>query len=86
MKDKSGVPIRLGDQVRICKVDTGTVVVAADENAYDPRFPRSEWAEMATGILVETARGALVHLQKTADVEVMRETGPPSPSLSPTDD
>jgi hypothetical protein len=61
MKYLSGEEAQLGDLVRVGDSDEGLVVCSIDTDEYSSRFPRSEWALLERGILVEFDRLGLIH-------------------------
>jgi hypothetical protein len=61
MKYADGFDISLGDRVQVSNGDVGSVVASVDSDEYNPEYPKENWAELKTGILVLTDRGALVH-------------------------
>lgn len=73
MKDTSGKTIRLGDRVRICTGESGVVVFSIDTDEYSSDFPKSEWEYLQSGIMIRTAKGALIHTADPHDLEISVE-------------
>ena len=57
-----GSEIKLGDRVIIFNVDSGYIVASMDRGEYSDTFPKKDWAYLREGIMVQTDKGALVHL------------------------
>jgi hypothetical protein len=64
MNYADGTKVGLGDRLWVSNGDIGTVVASMDTAEYGPEYPRVDWAELKTGILVLTDRGALVHFEE----------------------
>jgi hypothetical protein len=60
MRYIDGSEAHLGDRVRISNGETGVIVVSVDTDEFSAEYPKNEWGHLKTGILVRTAKGALV--------------------------
>lgn len=63
MKYADGTEVAVGDRVRLTNGDLATVVFDVDSGVFDSEFVKSEWEYLRNGIMVETDRGALIHLE-----------------------
>lgn len=61
MHYSDGREARLGDTVSIAGAHRGCVVACLDRSEFSPAHPADDWAYLATGILVDTSFGGLVH-------------------------
>ncbi len=64
MKYPDGTEARLGDRVRLRNGDTGVIVASMDTNEFSTEFPAANYADLRTGILIRTDKGALVRLEE----------------------
>ena len=64
VKYSDGTVVRLGDRLSVSNGDAGTVVASMDTAEYSDEYPKENWAEPETGIMVLTDRGALVHFEE----------------------
>jgi hypothetical protein len=64
MKYSDGIEMRVGDRVRIRNGDTGIIVASMDTGEFSPDFPRENWNDLKTGIMVLTDKGALVRFDE----------------------
>jgi hypothetical protein len=64
MKYPDGTIARLGDRVRITNGDTGVIVASMDTDEYSREYPAENYAELKTGILILTDKGALVRFEE----------------------
>ena len=64
MKYPDGTEARLGDRVRITNGDTGIIVASMDTNEFSGEYPAKNYADLTTGILILTDKGALVHFEE----------------------
>jgi hypothetical protein len=64
MKYPDGTEARLGDRVRITNGDTGVIVASMDTNEFSSEYPAKNYADLKTGILILTDKGALVRLEE----------------------
>ena len=71
MNYTNGLPIKLGDQVRLSNGETGTVVFCIDTDDYSKDFPKEEWAYLKVGVMVRTNNGALIHFSDPNRNDVM---------------
>ena len=67
MKYADGSVARLGDRVRIRNGDTGLIVFSVDTNEFGPEYPREDWLDVQSGVMVLTDKGALVRLAENTD-------------------
>jgi len=71
MKYADGSYARLGDRVRIVNGDTGVIVASMDTNEYSPEYPAENYADLQTGILILTDKGALVRFEEPAHSKLL---------------
>lgn len=64
MKYNDGGVVRVGDRVRIRNGDTGIVVASMDTGEYSPAYPKEEWEQLGTGVIVLTDKGAIVRFDE----------------------
>ena len=64
MKYADGTEARLGDRVRIRNGDTGVIVISVDTDEFNPEYPKDEWGDLKSGVLVRTDKGALVRFEE----------------------
>ena len=64
MKYPDGTEARLGDRVRITNGDSGLIVASMDTNEFSSEYPAENYANLGTGILILTDKGALVRLEE----------------------
>jgi hypothetical protein len=64
MKYPDGTEARLGDRVRLTNGDSGVIVASMDTNEFSSEYPANNYADLMTGILVLTDKGALVRLEE----------------------
>jgi len=71
MHYSDGEEARLGDTVSIAGMHWGRVVACLDRLEYSSAYPADEWAYLATGILVDTGFGGLVHYSQAGDEQIL---------------
>jgi hypothetical protein len=72
MLDAKGTLIRLGNRVSIRNAIEGVVVFSIDTDEFSTEFPKDKWVYLGRGIMAETERFGLVHLEETdEDVEIV---------------
>jgi hypothetical protein len=72
MLDAKGTLIRLGNRVSIGSAIEGVVVFSIDTDEFSTEFPKDKWVYLGRGIMLETERVGLVHLEETdEDVEIV---------------
>jgi hypothetical protein len=64
MKYSDGTEARLGDRVRITNGDSGVIVASMDTSEFSSEYPAENYADLKTGILILTDKGALVRLEE----------------------
>jgi hypothetical protein len=64
MKYLDGSVVRVGDQVQLKNGDHGVVVASMDTDEYSSDYPKEEWSQWRSGILVLTDKGALVRFDE----------------------
>jgi hypothetical protein len=70
MVDRNGVPLKIGDNVRLWRGNCGYVVCDFDSDQFTDKYPRSDWDHVKMGILVEMNSGELFHYNETdEDIE-----------------
>lgn len=62
MKYRDGLPVELGDNVKLGASDTGEVVCDFDSMKFSDGFDRSEWAYLSAGVLIDFKNAGLVHI------------------------
>jgi hypothetical protein len=67
MKYADGSLARLGDRVLIRNGDAGVIVFSVDTNEFSPKYPREDWPDVKSGVMVLTDKGALVRFAETTD-------------------
>jgi hypothetical protein len=74
MHDSKGRQIRLGDRLNIGGGIAGVVVCSIDTDEYSPNFPKDAWSYLGSGIMVQTERAGLVHLNESnEDIKVTEQ-------------
>ena len=58
----------LGDNVVDRGGLKGRVVANIDRDEFSPEYPKSEWANLVRGVLVETDEAGLVHYENPAEL------------------
>lgn len=64
MKYRDGTEMHVGDRVRIKNGDTGIIVASMDTEEFSPDYPKENWEDLKSGIVVLTERGALVRFDE----------------------
>ena len=64
MKYTDGTEIKLGDTVLISGQYHGVVVADIDNGRYSESNPEEQWAYLASGVMIDTDFGGLVHYQQ----------------------
>jgi hypothetical protein len=62
MKYLNGEEARLGDHVRLGDA-AGIVVVSLDTDEYSPEQPKSQWAYLKRGVMVDFPQYGLIHYE-----------------------
>lgn len=76
MKYRDGTDMHVGDRVRIKNGDTGIIVASLDTGEFSPDYPKENWEDLKTGIVVLTDKGALVRFDEPFPQDlVSRSTG-----------
>jgi hypothetical protein len=76
MEYPDGSTVKLGDRVRLRNGETGRVVISVDSGEYSADFPKEDWTSLESGILIQTDRGALVHLEVPLPDGFLKHEGP----------
>jgi hypothetical protein len=72
MLDAKGRLIRLGNRASIGKAIDDVVVFSIDTDEFSSELPKDKWLYLGRGIMVQTERVGLVHLEETdEDVEII---------------
>jgi hypothetical protein len=64
MKYHDGTEMHVGDRVRIKNGDTGVIVASMDTGEFSSDYPKENWGDLKTGILVRTDKGAIVRFEQ----------------------
>lgn len=80
MKYSDGIVVRVGDRVQIRNGDTGVVVASMDTGEYGSAYPKEDWEQLKTGIMVLTDKGALVRFDEPLDQDMVRRASDQAPS------
>lgn len=77
MNYPDGKKVLAGDKVKLWEGCHGIVVCSIDDDQYTPEYPKSEWAYLKLGVLINSDKGGLIHLiEPDEDIELI-ERGPP---------
>ena len=71
MKYPDGSEARMGDRVRFPNGDEGTIVCSIDTDEYTAEFTRENWADLGSGVMIRTDRGALVRYSDPNDLVIL---------------
>ena len=66
MNYNDGQEAMLGDEVLIAGQHKGIVVACIDSGQYGTDYPKSDWAYLMTGVLIDTDFGGLIHYKNSA--------------------
>ena len=69
MRYRDGQEINVGDLVAIDTKYRGTVVGCIESRSYSPPHTPAQWGHLATGIIVDTDFGGIVHYRDAGSVE-----------------
>jgi hypothetical protein len=61
MKYPNGELVRLGDAVKLWTNCTGIVVASIDTDEFTVDFPKSDWAYLRSGVLIQSNKAGLIH-------------------------
>lgn len=72
MKYSSGQEVRLGDKVKLGDDSGGVVVCSIDTDEYTPEYPKTQWAYLKQGVMVNFPKYGLIHYEQAeADLELV---------------
>lgn len=75
MKYSSGEVANLGDKVALGDGASGEVVCSLDTGEFSSHFPRTEWAYLKRGVLINFPKYGLIHYQiSEPDLELLERT------------
>jgi hypothetical protein len=66
-----GTEMRAGDRIRVQNGDTGVIVASMDAGEFSPDYPKDDWDQFKTGILVLTDKGALVRFDEASPQDLV---------------
>lgn len=75
MKYADGTEARLGDRVRIRNGELGVIVVSVDTDEFSAEYPKCDWGNLGSGILVRTDKGALVRFAEPLSPGLLERVG-----------
>jgi hypothetical protein len=79
MKYADGEEARLGDRVTLGDGAEGAVVVSIDTDEYAIGHPKSQWAYLKRGIMVEFPKYGLIHYEEAEpDLRLIERTNTPA--------
>jgi hypothetical protein len=72
MNYPDGKKVLAGDKVKLWEGCYGIVVCSIDDDQYIPEYPKSEWAYLKRGVLINSDKGGLIHLiEPDEDIELI---------------
>ena len=71
MRYTDGNDARLGDVVVIDGKYNGVVVASLDTSEFSARCPKEHWGYLATGVLIDTDFGGLVHCPDAENEDII---------------
>jgi len=72
MNYTDGTQAKVGDRVLISGRHHGVVVADMDSDEYSREYPREQWVNLGSGVMIDTDFGGLVHYdQSSLDGELM---------------
>jgi hypothetical protein len=71
MKYQDGMEIRVGDRVKLLNGELATVVASIDAGEYSEECIEENWADLGSGVVVKTDKGALVRFSEPNENEII---------------